>query len=422
MNNTKITNMDSLMFTPGKIGPIEIKNRIIRASAYEGMCENHEPTQQLIDYHSAVARGGVGMTSVAYASVCKSGLSFHRQLWMRKEIVPGLRKLTDAIHQNGAKACIQLGHCGNMSHRRFCGQRPVGACNGFNLYSPTFVHGLRQDEMIEIAKAYGDSVRLAREGGFDAVEIHAGHGYLISQFLSPYTNHRKDEFGGSLENRMKFMEMAMNEVMEAAGDDIAVMVKTNTSDGFKGGLEVDDCITVAKKLEELGAHCLVLSGGFVSKAPMYVMRGRMPFNTLTGYMPWKSLWWLRIGVDIFGQAMIKKVPFKEAFFYDDAMKFRKALKMPLALVGGLHSRESIDKALNSGFEFVEMARPLIQDPDFVNKLRTGECEKSGCEHANYCVARIYNIDMQCHQHCELSKRIEKELDKNIRYCKTGKLR
>ena len=406
--------MSSLIFTPGKIGPIEIKNRIIRASAYEGMCENHEPSEQLKEYHTALARGGVGMTSVAYASVCKSGLSFHRQLWMREEIVPGLKELTDSIHEGGAKACIQLGHCGNMSHRRYCGQRPVGASSGFNLYSPTFVHGLRKDEMIQIAKDYGNAVRLAKESGFDAVEIHAGHGYLISQFLSPYTNHRKDEFGGSLENRMKFMEMAMTEVMKNAGNDIAVMVKINTRDGFKGGMEVDECIEVAKKLEEMGVHCLVLSGGFVSRAPMYVMRGAMPIRSLAGYMPWKQLWWLRIGVSLFGKLLIKDQPYKEAFFYEDALKFRKALKMPLALVGGLHSRETIDMALNSGFEFVEMARPLVHDTEFVNKLRDGIVNESGCRHANYCVARIYNIDMQCHEHCKVAPRLQKELDRNMK--------
>lgn len=406
--------MESLIFTPGKIGPIEIKNRIIRASAYEGMCEGHAPSEQLKEYHTALARGGVGMTSVAYASVCRSGLSFHRQLWMREEIVPGLKELTDSIHSAGAKACIQLGHCGNMSHRRFCGQRPVGASSGFNLYSPTFVHGLRKDEMIQIAKDYGNAVRLAKKSGFDAVEIHAGHGYLISQFLSPYTNKRKDEFGGSLENRMKFMVMAMKEVMEAAGDDIAVMVKINTRDGFKGGMEVDECIEVAKKLEQLGAHCLVLSGGFVSRAPMYVMRGAMPMRALAGYMPWRDLWWLRIGVSVAGKLLIKDEPYREAFFYEDALKFRAALKMPLALVGGLHSRKTIDMALNSGFEFVEMARPLVHDTDFVNKLRDGVLEESGCRHANYCVARIYNIDMQCHEHCKVAPRMQKEIDKNIK--------
>ena len=190
------------------------------------------------------------MTGVAYASVNKSGLSFHRQLWMRPEIIPGLRDLTDSIHEAGAKACIQLGHCGNMSHRMYCGQRPVGASSGFNLYSPTFVHGLREDEILQTVKDFGNAVRIARDGGFDAVEIHAGHGYLISQFLSPYTNHRKDKYGGTLENRMRFMDMVMEEVMKAAGNDIAVLVKTNTRDGFKGGLELEDCIRVAKRLEQ----------------------------------------------------------------------------------------------------------------------------------------------------------------------------
>lgn len=408
-----MTKIDQKLFTAGKIGPLEIKNRTIRASAYEGMADGHTPTKQLIDYHTSVARGGVGMTSVAYAAVSQSGLSFHRQLWMREEIIPQLRELTDSIHQGGAKACVQLGHCGNMSHRRYCGCRPVGASSGFNLYSPTFVHGLKKDEILQIVKDFGNAVRIAKKGGFDAVEIHAGHGYLISQFLSPYTNHRKDEFGGTLENRMRFMDMVMKEVMDAAGNDIAVLVKTNTRDGFKGGLEVDDCIKVAKRLQELGAHCLVLSGGFVSKAPMYVMKGKMPMRTLWGYMPWKTLWWLKIGIAMVGKLMIKNEPFKEAFFYDDAIKFREALDMPLAFVGGLNSVESINKVMEAGFDFIQMARPLVYDPEFVNKLKEGKVTRSGCKHANYCVARIWNYDMQCHEHCQVARFQKKELERNI---------
>ena len=194
------------------------------------------------------------MTTVAYAAVCQSGLSFDRQLWMRPEIVPGLRELTDAVHKEGAAASIQLGHCGNMSHKSICGCLPVGASGGFNLYSPTFVRGLRADELPVMARAYGDSVRLAREAGFDAVEIHAGHGYLISQFLSPSTNHRKDEFGGSLKNRMRFMDMCMDEVMKAAGNDMAVLVKMNMRDGFKGGMELDETLQVARRLPRTGVE------------------------------------------------------------------------------------------------------------------------------------------------------------------------
>ena len=389
---------NSILFTPGKIGPLTLRNRTIRAAAYEGMCPGNAPSEQLFNYHTAVAAGGIGMTNIAYAAVTQSGLSFERQLWMRKEIIPDLRKLTDAIHKEGAAASIQLGHCGNMSHKRICGCTPVGASSGFNLYSPTIVRGLNPSELPAMARAYGEAVNLARKAGMDAVEIHAGHGYLISQFLSPYTNHRSDEYGGSLTNRMRFMKMCMAEVMKAAGSDMAVTVKMNMRDGFKGGMEIDECLEVARTLQdECGVHALVLSGGFVSRAPMYVMRGTMPIRTLTHYMPWG---YLPIGVRMVGKYMIPSVPFKEAYFLEDALKFRKALHMPLIYVGGLIARDKIEEVLNDGFQFVAMARALVNDPGFVNRMKSDPHARVDCGHSNYCVARIYTRDMVCHKTVE----------------------
>lgn len=402
--------MDSLLFTPVTLGPLTLRNRSIRSAAFESMCPGNVPSPQLLDYHRSVAAGGVGMTTVAYAAVTRSGLSFDRQLWMRPEIVAGLRELTDAVHAEGAAASIQLGHCGNMSHKSICGCLPVGASSGFNLYSPTFVRGLRVDELPEMAKAYGRSVCLAREAGFDAVEIHAGHGYLISQFLSPSTNHRKDEFGGTLANRMRFMEMVMEEVMKAAGNDMAVLVKMNMRDGFRGGMELDESLQVARKLQELGAHALVLSGGFVSKAPMYVMRGEMPIRTMTHYM---TCWWLKYGVRLVGKYMIPSVPFREAYFLEDALKFREALDIPLVYVGGLVSRQKIEEVLNHGFEAVQMGRALLNEPDFVNRMRREENARCNCRHSNYCIARMYTLDMACHQHLqeELPPCLKKEIER-----------
>lgn len=402
--------MDSLLFTPVTLGPLTLRNRSIRSAAFESMCPGNVPSPQLLDYHRSVAAGGVGMTTVAYAAVTRSGLSFDRQLWMRPEIVPGLSELTDAVHAEGAAASIQLGHCGNMSHKSICGCLPVGASSGFNLYSPTFVRGLRADELPEMAKAYGRSVCLAREAGFDAVEIHAGHGYLISQFLSPSTNHRKDEFGGTLANRMRFMEMVMEEVMKAAGNDMAVLVKMNMRDGFRGGMELDESLQVARKLQELGAHALVLSGGFVSKAPMYVMRGEMPIRTMTYYM---TCWWLKYGVRLVGKYMIPSVPFREAYFLEDALKFREALDIPLVYVGGLVSRQKIEEVLNHGFEAVQMGRALLNEPDFVNRMRREENARCNCRHSNYCIARMYTLDMACHQHLqeELPPCLKKEIER-----------
>ena len=400
----------SKLFTEASIGPITLRNRTIRSAAFESMCPGNAPSQQLLDYHRSVAAGGVGMTTVAYAAVAQSGLSFDRQLWMRKEIVPGLRKLTDSVHKEGAAASIQLGHCGNMSHKKICGETPVGASSGFNLYSPTFVRGLRKDELRLMAKAYGNAVRLARESGFDAVEIHAGHGYLISQFLSPYTNHRKDEYGGSLDNRMRFMDEVMAEVMKAAGNNMAVLVKMNMRDGFKGGMDIEESLQVAHRLVNDGAQALVLSGGFVSKAPMYVMRGAMPIKAMTHYM---DCWWLKWGVRMAGHLMIPTVPFKEAYFLDDAMLFRKEIKnIPLVYVGGLISREKIEDVLDKGFEFVQMGRALLNEPGFVNRMKLDVNARCTCKHSNYCIARMYSIDMACHQRLteDLPKCLQKEIE------------
>ena len=232
---------ESKIFTPVTFGPLTLRNRTIRSAAFENMCYDNKPSQDLFNYHTAVAKGGIGMTTIAYAAVNRSGVSFNGQLWMREEIIPDLKKLTDAIHAEGAKASIQLGHCGNMTHRSTCGQMPIGATSGLNLYSPTLVRGMKEQEILDLVKDFGTAVNLARKAGFDCVEIHAGHGYLISQFLSPYTNHRKDRFGGSLDNRMTFMRMVIKEVMAAAGDDMAVVVKTNMYDGFKRGLQLPEC-------------------------------------------------------------------------------------------------------------------------------------------------------------------------------------
>ena len=410
--------MENRIFQEAHIGPLTLRNRTIRSAAFESMCPGHEPSQMLYDYHTSVARGGVGMTTVAYAAVEESGLSFDRQLVMRPDIIPGLRRLTDGIHKEGAAAGIQLGHCGNMSHKEICGCIPVGASTGFNLYSPTLVRGLRRDELPALAKNFGRAVNLAREAGFDSVEIHCGHGYLIDQFLNTYFNRRRDEYGGSLENRMRFMTLCMEEVMKAAGNDMAVVAKMNMRDGLKRpGTTIEESIEIAKRLQQLGTHAIVLSGGLVSATPMYVMRGEMPIHTMTHYM---DKVWLKYGVRACGKMMVPTVPYQEAFFLEDALRFRQAMPdMKFIYVGGLVAGDKINEVLSHGFEAVQMARSLLNEPDFVNRLKEDPHHRCGCRHSNYCIARMYSVDMACHQHLKEPltpsivreiERIEKEQD------------
>ena len=404
--------MQNKIFEEAHIGPLTLRNRTIRSAAFESMCPGHLPSQMLYDYHTDVARGGVGMTTVAYAAVTESGLSFDRQLVMCKDILPGLRKLTDGIHAEGAAAGIQLGHCGNMSHKEICGCIPVGACTGFNLYSPTIVRGLRREELPPLARKFGDAVNMAREAGFASVEIHCGHGYLIDQFLNTYFNHRHDEYGGTLENRMRFMTLCMEEVMKAAGNDMAVIAKMNMRDGLKHpGTTIDESIQIARRLQELGTHAIVLSGGLVSATPMYVMRGEMPIYTMTHYMD-KA--WLKYGVRAFGKMMVPTVDYTEAYFLEDALAFRKALPdMKFIYVGGLVAGDKINEVLSHGFEAVQMARSLLNERDFVNQLKKDPHHRCTCGHSNYCIARMYSREMACHkQLCEqLPKAIVKEIER-----------
>lgn len=206
------------------------------------------------------------------------------------------------------------------------------------------------------------------------------------------------------------MHECMDEVMKAAKSDMGVMVKINMNDGFKSGMQEEDCLKVAKALEQTGVHALVLSGGFVSKAPMYVMRGEMPIHTMTHYMEQA---WLKYSVRMFGGIMVPKHKFKPLYFLDQAKLFRKELNMPLVYVGGVTSREEADKIVDEeGFEFLQMGRALLNDPEFVNKMAADDKHKSECEHVNYCIARMYSKDMACYQHKEnLPKGICKEIEK-----------
>jgi 2,4-dienoyl-CoA reductase-like NADH-dependent reductase (Old Yellow Enzyme family) len=399
---------------------VTLRNRTVRSAAFESMGADYGPTERLKNYHLSVARGGIGMTTLAYASVSRSGLSFRSQLWMRPEIVPALRDITDSIHSEGAAASIQLGHCGNMTHFSTAGQIPLGASAGINLYSPTIVRRASREELVRIAADFGHAVRLAARAGFDCVEVHAGHGYLISQLLSPLTNRRGDEFGGSLENRMRFMRMCLDEVMRARAETgIGVLVKHNMYDdlprgkGGRGrGIQIPESIEIARVIESYGVDGIVLSGGFVSRTPMLVMRGAMPIRTMTHYMKNPLL---ALAIKAFGWAMMRPYPWSELYFLDDARRFRDSLAGPLVYVGGVVSREGAERVLDEGFDLVQMARALVAEPGFVARMEAEMAEMAGaageagedgkddcrsvCDHTNFCIGRMYSLDMKCWRDC-----------------------
>jgi 2,4-dienoyl-CoA reductase-like NADH-dependent reductase (Old Yellow Enzyme family) len=381
------------LFASTRLGSLTLRNRFVRSAAFEGMCEGGLPSARLVDYHGSVARGGVGMTTVAYASVSRDGLTYGHQLrmdagGMRRALV----RLTDAVHGEGAAACIQIGHAGYFADPAVTGTRPVGASRVPNVYGLSLPRPMREEDIGRVVSDFGRAAVTVRESGFDAVELQLCHGYLLSQFLSPYTNRRGDRYGGSLENRMRFPRAVVRRVREVLGPGFPVVAKVNLTDGFDGGLELGEAVEVARMLEREGVDALVLSGGFVSKVPMYVMRGDVPFAQMYEN---ESSATKKVGLLLLGKVMVKAFEFREAYFLEDARAVRRAVDVPLMLVGGMRSVGTIREVVGEGFELVAMARPLIVEPDLVERMRRGETDGSVCEPCNRCIAAMDGGDMRC---------------------------
>lgn len=380
------------VLSPGRIGGLVLRNRIIRAGCFEGMCPRGFPSEPLLEHHREVAAGGVAMTTVAYCSVSFDGRAFSREMWMREEIVPELQRLTRAIHGEGAAASIQLAHCGFFASKPVIKRQPLGPSRKFCTFRMTFSREMTREEIERVTEDFGRAAALAREAGFDAVEIHAGHGYLLSQFLSPYTNQRRDEFGGSLENRLRFPAGVIRHVRERMGPDFPILVKMNLRDGFEGGLELEEAVEVARRFEAEGASALILSGGFTARTPFYMMRGRVP---LREWVEGRRSLVEKLGLLLFGRFFVQTYPFEELFFLEDARKVRKATRLPLVLVGGVCSLENMEKAMEEGFDFVQIGRALIREPDLVRRLERGEWQRSKCDHCNRCVAEMEKGGVWC---------------------------
>ena len=387
-----IDNKQLKVLSPGKIGGLELRNRIIRSGCFEGMCPGGYPSEQLLEHHREVAAGGTAMTTVAYCSVSFDGRAFGHEIWMREEIVPDLKKITDAVHREGAAVNIQLGHCGYFSNKNVIGRRPIGASRKFCTFRYAFAHEMTEEEINRVKEDFGKAAQLTIQAGFDAVEIHSGHGYLLSQFLSPYTNMRKDRYGGSLENRLRFPASVVKHVRETVGPDFPILIKMNVSDGFKGGLELDEAIEVAKRYEAEGASALVPSGGFTAKTPFYMMRGRIP---LKEWIQGPKGVFEKVGLRLFGSILVQTYPFEEMFFLNEARKIKDAVSIPCVLIGGICSSDNMEKAMQEGFEFVEIGRALIREPDLVRRMERGDWQASQCDHCNRCVAEMENGGVWC---------------------------
>jgi 2,4-dienoyl-CoA reductase-like NADH-dependent reductase (Old Yellow Enzyme family) len=380
-----------MLFSPLALGGLQLPNRIIKTATYEGMVVDGLPSASLVRHHVEVARGGVGMTTVAYCAVSPDGRTFENQMVMDERTVPHLRALTDAVHGAGARAMLQLGHAGGFSKNAgLRGRRgPLGPSFGLNPYGVMkgvpFTFAMRPSDIEATLKDFVRSAVLAREAGFDAVELHAGHGYLLSQFASPHRNRRTDAYGGTREKRMRFACEVVSRVRETLDADTAVFVKMNLDDGVSGGVHADDAVEHARMLEAAGADALVLSGGLVSHSAFYLVRGERPLAEMVEV---ETNPLQKLAVASFGRLLVKEVPFEPMFFLPDALRVRAAVRIPLVLLGGITSLEHMERAMTAGFELIALGRPLIHDPELVTKLKRGELSSSGCTPCNRCITEM----------------------------------
>lgn len=371
---------------PARLGPITLRNRVIKAATYERAARRGEVTDALVDFHVRHAAGGVGMTTVAYCAVERGGRTDGHQITWTDEVMPGLQRLTESVHAEGAAVSAQIGHSGPVGDRWSTGVQAIAPSRRYSLQGMAFARAASTADIDRIVRLHGRAAAMAADAGFDAVEVHLGHNYLVSSFLSPRLNRRKDGYGGPLANRARLAREVMSAVRDAVGDRIAVLAKLNLDDGVPGGFWIDESVQVASWLEEDGTvDALELSCGSSLLNPMYLFRGQAPITEFAAAMPAA----IRPAVRIVGPRLLKEYPYRDAFLLDDARQVREAVDLPLVLLGGITSMEVIDQAMAEGFEFVAMARALLREPDLVNRMRSDRAHRSLCNHNNRCMATTF---------------------------------
>jgi 2,4-dienoyl-CoA reductase-like NADH-dependent reductase (Old Yellow Enzyme family) len=379
--------MTSPAFSPGRLGPLTLRNRFVKAATFEGATPHGEVTDRLVEFHRAVAAGGVGMTTVAYCAVAVDGRVQRHCMVLDADTAKALRRLTDAVHAEGAAASAQLGHAGLVADAKSNGMHSLAPSRRFSPPAKGLVPAASAQDLLRVRDDFVNAARNAIDAGFDAVEVHLGHGYLLSSFLSPMLNRRRDDYGGSLEARARFPREVLRAVRDAVGDRLAVTAKFNMADGVPKGFWLDESIEVARMIEADGVlDAIELTGGSSLQNAMYFFRGDVPLVEMLQTQPA----YVRPGMRLIAPRLFPSYPFEEGFFLPFARQFRAALDMPLIYLGGVNRLDTAEQALTEGFDFVAIGRALLREPDLLRTFEKGERSEGLCVHCNKCMPTIYS--------------------------------
>lgn len=383
-------------FLPARLGPLTLKNRFVKAATFEGVMPRGQVSEALVEFHEAVARGGAAMTTVAYCAVSPGGRVHRDTVVLDADRAAQLRKVTSAVHDAGALACAQIGHAGLVANT--LSNRTPTLAPSTRLSAPAMglVRGATSEQLESVVDDFGAAAAHAVDAGFDAIEIHMGHGYLLSSFFSPTLNKRTDRYGGDATRRAELARRVAERVRRSVGENVAVTAKFNMDDGVRGGFWLTDSVPTARLLEADGhLDALQLTGGSSLQNPMYYFRGDVPMDEFIASQPRA----VGLGLRVIGKRLFRSYPFEEAFFLPLARQFREQLSMPLMLLGGINRLDTAQQALAEGFEFVAMARALLRQPDLVNRFRDDVAEEGLCIHCMKCMPTVYSGT-----HCVLAQR------------------
>ncbi|MEE3849653.1 NADH:flavin oxidoreductase [Gordonia sp. LSe1-13] len=374
-------------YEPTTLGPVSLRNRIIKAATSEGRSPDGLVTDDLIEFHRQFADGGVGMTTVAYCCVAPTGASAPGQIVMSEAAKPGLRKLTDAVHESGAAISAQLGHAGIVATKRITGVQAMGPSKFVNPMSMEFTREMSRTDIRDVIDQFCHAAQVAADSGFDAVELHFGHLYLPSSFLSPLVNRRTDEYGGDIDNRSRLVREIASEVRQAIGDRVAVIAKLNMDDGLPGSIWVDEALRTAQLLDDDATlDALELTQGSSLVKPLYLFRGDVPVNEMAAIMPRH----VRLALRVAGKKLLGDYPYEDLYMLPAARQFVPVMKnTKLILLGGITSHEALMTGVDEGFDFMAIGRALLREPDLINQIATDPRKVSRCTHNNKCMATVF---------------------------------
>ena len=382
-----MTDLSPDPFSPVQLGPVRLRNRVIKAATSEGRSPEGLVTTDLIDFHRSFAEGGVGMTTVAYCCVSPQAASAPGQIVMSDKALPGLQRLTDAVHAAGAGISAQLGHAGVVAHKRLTGVTPLAPSRFINPSSGAYCREIHRDEIAGIIDQFGDAAKVAVDAGFDAVELHFGHLYLPSSFLSPLLNRRKDEYGGGIDNRSRLVREIARRVRDVVGNSVAIIAKLDMDDGLPGSIWIDEALRTVQLLDiDANLDAIELTQGSSVYRPMYLFRGDVPVREFAKVMPAM----VRPGLRVLGKAVMGDYPYEDLYMLPAARQFVPIVKnTKLILLGGITDREHIETGMREGFDFVAMGRALLREPDLVSKMITDPGTRSRCNHNNKCMVTVF---------------------------------